>query len=95
MINSSQVVYGGSRGSPDHALDTSEEQNNTFLDEEESDYDSEKERQSVLQKSLTPITGVENDEILLSKMGKANSRSPPNLKETPRFSFKKSKVIGK
>ena len=32
---------------------------------EDSDYDSEKERESVLKKSLTPVTGIENDEMLL------------------------------
>ena len=66
-----------------------------MMEDEDSDYDSEKERQSVLQKSLTPITTVENDEMLLSKMKKGNHNSPPNMKETPRFSFKKSKIMGK
>ena len=63
--------------------------------DDESDYDSEKERQNVLQKSLTPVTGQENDKMLLSKMEAANAKSPQDLKEKGRFSFKKTKLIGK
>ena len=45
---------------------------------EDSDYDSEKERQEEVRKSLNPLTAQENYNMLLSKMKDANTKSPQN-----------------
>jgi hypothetical protein len=62
LVNNANVVVG----SPDHY--SSEEKSAYMENDEDSDYDSEKERNKVLQKSLTPVPMGESDTMLLSKM---------------------------